>query len=189
VVEKSGARPGDAILLTKPLGVGTVLAAEMALTRLPGLVLGEAVAACLASMERQLAPAAAILAPEAHALTDVTGFGLAGHLMEILRASGVAAELDLGAIPFLPGAEALAAHGQQSSLAPANRAALGWALDAPSGSRTDLLFDPQTCGGLLACVPGDRAEALLAALRDGGDDRAARIGTITEGAPFISARR
>jgi selenide,water dikinase len=189
VVEKSGARPGDAILLTKPLGVGTVLAAEMALARLPGLVLGEAVAACLASMERPLAPAAAILAPEAHALTDVTGFGLAGHLMEILRASGVAAELDLGAIPFLPGAEALAAHGQQSSLAPANRAALGWALDAPPGSRTDLLFDPQTCGGLLACVPGARAEALLAALRDGGDDRAARIGTITEGAPFISARR
>lgn len=189
VVEKSGARPGDAILLTKPLGTGTVLAAEMALARLPGLVLGEAVAACLAAMDRPLAPAATILAPEAHAMTDVTGFGLAGHLMEILRASGVAAELDLGAIPLLPGAEILAAHGQSSSLAPANRAALGWAVDAPASPRTDLLFDPQTCGGLLACVPAEKAEALLSALHDGGDPFAARIGTITAGQPFLTVRR
>ncbi|WP_225030104.1 selenide, water dikinase SelD [Xinfangfangia pollutisoli] len=189
VVTKAGARPGDAVLLTKALGSGTVLAAEMARAGAPGLILGEAYAACLAQMARPLAPASAILAPWAHAMTDVTGFGLAGHLMEILRASGVAAEIDLGEVPLLPGAETLAAQGQGSSLAPTNRAALGWAVDLPPGPRADLLFDPQTCGGLLACVPEDRAEALLAALHAAGDSVAARIGTITEGAPFLTARR
>ncbi len=179
VTGKGGARPGDALILTRALGTGTVLAAEMAMARLPGLILGEAVAACLAAMARPLGPAAAILAPEAHAMTDVTGFGLAGHLAEMLDAApGTAARLDLAAIPFLPGAVALAAAGQHSSLAAANRAGLGWRLDAPPGPEADLLIDPQTCGPLLAAVPAARAEALVAALREAGDGAAACIGRI-----------
>jgi selenide,water dikinase len=186
IISKGGARPGDAIVLTKPLGVGTILAAEMAMARVPGLILGDAVAACLRAMSRPLGPAADLLASVATAMTDVTGFGLAGHLMEILRASGAAARIDLAAIPFLPGAETLAAHGQRSSLASSNRAALGWTVDAPHGPRTDLLFDPQTCGGLLATIPEAQAPTVLALLRNLGESDASRIGTVVEGDPHLS---
>ncbi|WP_374646430.1 selenide, water dikinase SelD [Tabrizicola sp.] len=185
VVGKGGARPGDALLLTKPLGSGTVLAAEMALARLPGLLLGEAWVACIAQMERGQGDAAAILAPEAQAMTDVTGFGLAGHLLEMLEASGAAAELWLEAVPFLPGAVDLARAGQGSSLQPANLAAASWRMTAPVDPRVDLLTDPQTCGGLLAAVPEAAAEGLVRALRVAGHD-AARIGRVTAGAPHLT---
>ena len=180
-ITKAGARPGDVLILTKPLGTGTVLAAEMAMARLPGLILGEAVAATFASMATSLGPAAEVLAPEATAMTDVTGFGLAGHLLEICDASGVAADLALDALPLLPGAEALAAAGEASSLAPQNRAACLGRLTGPLTSpRAALLFDPQTCGGLLAAVPAKAAPALLAAL-----PAARAIGQITAGPPRI----
>ncbi len=180
-ITKAGARPGDVLILTKPLGTGTVLAAEMAMARLPGLILGEAVAATFASMATSLGPAAGVLAPEASAMTDVTGFGLAGHLLEICDASGVAADLALEALPLLPGAEALAAAGEASSLAPQNRAACLGRITGPLTSpRVALLFDPQTCGGLLAAVPAKAAPALLAAL-----PAARAIGQITAGPPRI----
>ena len=180
-ITKAGARPGDVLILTKPLGTGTVLAAEMAMARLPGLILGEAVAATFASMATSLGPAAGVLAPEASAMTDVTGFGLAGHLLEICDASGVAADLALEALPLLPGAEALAAAGEASSLAPQNRAACLGRLTGPLTSpRAALLFDPQTCGGLLAAVPAKAAPTLLAAL-----PTARAIGQITAGPPRI----
>jgi selenide,water dikinase len=118
-------------------------------------------------------------------MTDVTGFGLAGHLMEVLRASGCAAVLEAAAIPVLPGALALAAAGQASSLAPANRAHLAGAITAAEGPLTALLFDPQTAGGLLAMVPGDQAEGLLEALTALGET-AAIIGRVTAGAPAIT---
>lgn len=180
-IAKSGAKPGDVLILTKPLGTGTIMAAEMAMTRLPGLILGEAVAACLASMSQSLAPAATALAPHARAMTDVTGFGLAGHLLEICEASGTGAQLTLTDLPLLPAAEALAAAGEASSLAPHNRAAcLGRITGDQTSPRAALLFDPQTCGGLLAAVPANAAPALLAAL-----PTARAIGTIVEGPPLI----
>ena len=185
-VTKAKAQPGDAILLTKAIGTGTVLAAEMAMARLPGLILGECVAATLASMARPQGAASALLAPHASAMTDVTGFGLAGHLLEILDASGVAATLSLCAIPFLPGAAALAAAGHGSSLLPANRSATDWRIDTPPGPTATLLNDPQTCGGLLATVPEGEADALIAALQAAGLPDTARIGTITKGAPFVT---
>lgn len=176
-ISKAGARPGDVLILTKPLGSGTVLAAEMAMTRLPGLILGEAVAAAFASMGQSLGPAAAVLAPQARAMTDVTGFGLAGHLLEICAASGTGAEVALDRLPLLPGAEALAAAGEASSLAPANRAAcLGRVTGPLTTARAALVFDPQTCGGLLAAVPPEAVPAILAALPE-----AQVIGRITEG--------
>ncbi|MCB1404807.1 MAG: hypothetical protein KDK01_00710, partial [Rhodobacteraceae bacterium] len=115
--------------------------------------------------------------PQAHALTDVTGFGLAGHLDEMLRASGVSAKIDLAALPLFDGAEALAERGVASTLAPANRAALVGRISAPHNARAALLFDPQTAGGLLAAVPADQADTLLTALTAAGYT-AARIGTI-----------
>ncbi|MCB2141680.1 MAG: selenide, water dikinase SelD, partial [Rhodobacteraceae bacterium] len=91
-VTQSGARPGDLLILTKPVGTGVILAAEMALA-----APGAAVAQALRSMSRPQGAAAAVLAPVAHAMTDVTGFGLAGHLLGMLDASGLAATLDLAA--------------------------------------------------------------------------------------------
>jgi selenide,water dikinase len=107
--------------------------------------------------------------------TDITGFGLVGHLAEMLAASEAGAVLWLDAIPALPGAKALAAHGIESTLAPDNRRMLG---DAPN---TALLVDPQTSGGLLLGFPPSRAEDCLQALRDAGLD-AAIIGEV-EAAP------
>ncbi len=184
-ITKSGARPGDALILTKALGSGTIMAAEMAMIRLPDLMLGDCVAAALAAMTRGQASASAVLAPHAHAMTDVTGFGLAGHLIEMLEASGCAATLTLSQIPCLPGAVELAAAGHASSIAPANRAALLGRVTGQPGPVTPLLYDPQTGGGLLAAVPADQAQTLLIALR-ACDPEAALIGHITTGPARIA---
>lgn len=188
VLTKGGAQPGDALILTKALGTGTVLAAEMARTPLHGaLMAGEAVAATYASMLQNPAPAARILTPVSHALTDVTGFGLAGHLLELCAASGVAAELDLAALPLLPGAEDWAAMGVASTLAPANRGAVVGRISAPQTARAALLFDPQTAGGFLAAVPGEQAQNVLADLHQAGY-AAAIVGQVTTGSPFLTVR-
>lgn len=186
VVTKTGAQPGDALILTKPLGSGTLLAAEMA-----GAAPGRAIAALWPHLTASLGPAAAILAPQARAMTDVTGFGLAGHLDEFLRHDPtLGAEITLDTLPLMDGAEALAGAGIASTVAPANRAALLGRLAAPATPRAALLVDPQTCGGLLAAVPQGAARDLRAALRDSGH-HAALIGQITRktpGQPAISAR-
>ena len=183
-IGKGGAQVGDALILTKPLGTGVILAAEMVLARLPGVLLGEVVTAAFSAMERPLGPAAALLS-KAHALTDVTGFGLAGHLLEMLTASGVAAKLRLADLPLLDGALQLARLGHGSSLAPANRAAVLGRISVPEGALGELLFDPQTGGGLLAAVPAAQAPALIAALRELGEV-AAVIGEVTAGPVFLT---
>lgn len=183
-IGKGGALPGDALVLTKPIGSGTILAAEMALARVPGLLLGEVWAGCIAQMSVTQGSAAAILGPEARAMTDVTGFGLAGHLLEMLEASGVTARLRLDDVPMMAGAVDLASAGMGSSLQPANLAAASWRMDAAQDPRVALLTDPQTCGGLLASVPGERAGALVAALRAAGH-QAAVIGEIVAGTPRL----
>ncbi|MCU0906465.1 MAG: selenide, water dikinase SelD, partial [Rhodobacteraceae bacterium] len=145
----AGARPGDALVLTKPIGTGVVLAAEM-----QGRAPGAAVVAAWASMADPQPGAGPALA-DAHAMTDVTGFGLAGHLLNLCDASGVGARIALDAVPFLPGALTLSQAGIASTLFPANRAAAGPRMTAPDDPRVALLFDPQTGGGLLAAVPPD----------------------------------
>jgi selenide, water dikinase len=185
VLTKGGARPGDRLILTKPIGSGTIMAAEMAIARVPGLVLGEAVAGALTQMQRSLGPAAHVLAGTATAMTDVTGFGLAGHLAEMLQASGCAAQLDLASLPFLPGSVALAASGHASSLAPANRAAMAGILPDDPRPEAALLIDPQTAGGLLAAVPPDQADRVLQSLLATGET-AAIIGVVEAGALRIS---
>lgn len=175
-----GGRPGDALILTKPLGSGVIMAAEMR-----GRAPGHVVAAALQAMTRPQGTAARLLAG-AHAMTDVTGFGLAGHLMGICEASALAAEVDLAAVPMLEGAEALAAAGIRSTLHADNRAGAG-PVDAPEDPRADLLFDPQTAGGLLAAVAAREAPALLAALRAEGHE-AALIGRLVQGPPRLRVR-
>lgn len=184
-LSKGGARAGDVLILTKPLGVGTVLAAEMAQIVPDGLMLGEAWSACIAQMLRPMRLEAEALAPVAHAMTDVTGFGLAGHLLEICEASRVAAGVSLSALPILRGAESLAAKGVASTLAPGNRAATVGRIRLTDHPRAALVFDPQTCGGLLAAVPKEAADELLTSLIRRGVP-AARIGRVVEGAPFLT---
>ena len=174
----SGAQAGDALILTKPLGTGVLLAAHMR-----GLARGADVEAALSSMQRPLSTAASLLAPVARAMTDVTGFGLSGHLMSILDASGLAASINLARLPLLPGAEQLSAQGVRSSIWRSN-AALDTRIDRPASPVSDLLHDPQTAGGLLAAIPADQAEALLSALEAAGET-ASLIGYIEAGPPRI----
>ena len=175
VLRKGGMRSGDALILTKPIGTGSLLAAHARL-----LAAGRWVDAALESMQvSNRAAAACLIEHGATACTDVTGFGLLGHLFEMARASAVAAELELGAVPLLPGALEMAAAGVQSSLQPAN-ARLPRALQPP-GALVDhpcfpLLFDRETAGGLLASVPADAAQRCLAALRRLGYVQAAIVG-------------
>jgi selenide,water dikinase len=184
LLRKGGLRACDRLLLTKPLGTGCLLAAEM-----QGRAKGRWIAAALEAMLLSNAAAAAILAAHgARAATDVTGFGLAGHLLEMLRASGVGAHVAPAAVPALDGALETLAAGIASTLAPANEAAALAALSgasAPGHARRRLLFDPQTAGGLLAGVAEESAAACLAALRANGYREAAIIGVVTAGEPAI----
>lgn len=164
-----GAKAGDALIVTKPLGSGTIMAAEMA-----GQAQGADVIACLALMVQAQAAASDILS-KAHAMTDITGFGLAGHLRSICDASGVGAAISLDAVPLMQGALALSGSGIRSSLFADNLAGAG----AIIGPQFDLLFDPQTAGGLLAAVAGKDAEKLVQRLSVAGYT-AAIIGQITE---------
>ena len=161
VLRKSGLRAGDYLILTKPLGTGVVLAGHMR-----GLARASWLQAAIESMCRTNAEAARLfLAHRASACTDVTGFGLVGHLAEMLIASGLSAVLWPNAIPVFPGVLELAGQGIESTLAPDNRRALSGMDDEP---RTALLIDPQTSGGLLAGIAPSRAEACLAALHAAG---------------------
>ncbi|MXY34216.1 MAG: selenide, water dikinase SelD [Boseongicola sp. SB0664_bin_43] len=165
----AGAQVGHALLLTRPIGSGTILAGEMA-----GDAKGDDVAAALRTMATAQGDAARLLAGCASAMTDVTGFGLAGHLGRMAEASGLTARITLQEIPIYEGAESLCVAGTRSSIWPANRAAASIAFR--NGDRGDLLFDPQTAGGLLAALPPDDTNAVLRTVRDMGHD-ARIIGT------------
>jgi selenide,water dikinase len=177
VMTKGGLRPGDALILTKPIGTGTLFAAHARLA-----AKGRWIDAALASMQvSNRAAAACLMAHGARACTDLTGFGLLGHLVEMTKPSGVDAELELDALPLLEGARETAAAGILSSLQPANvrlRRALRNQEAALEHPVYPLLFDPQTAGGLLAGVPADRVESCLAGLRRLGYPHAAAIGRI-----------
>ena len=179
-----GLRPGDRLILTKPLGTGVVLAADM-----QGRASGASVQAAHASLLRANDAAARVARRfGARACTDVSGFGLAQHLGALLRASGAGAVLEADALPALPGARELLAAGVRSTFHAQNVAAAAAlcdaaALDARPGGA--LLFDPQTSGGLLFGVSAERADAAVAVLRDAGDAAAAAIGRVVAGPPRI----
>lgn len=169
-IAQSGGKPGDKLLLTRPIGSGVILAAEME-KRAPG----DWVEAALATMAQSQGDAARRLARTARAMTDVTGFGLAGHLARLADASGVTAAIALDDIPLYDGAEDLAEKGVRSTIWNSNR--LAHAVDVPDTPRADLLFDPQTAGGLLAAVPPEDAPGLLDDIRAMGH-RAEIIGEL-----------
>jgi selenide,water dikinase len=179
---QGGLRPGDRLILTKPLGTGVVLAADM-----QGRARGAWVQAAHAHLLRAN-DAAARLARRYGALacTDVSGFGLAQHLGALLSASGAGAVLDLAALPALPGARELLAAGVRSTFHAQNVAAAAGlceaaALEARPGGA--LLFDPQTSGGLLFGVAA--GGAAVAVLHDAGELGAAVIGEVVAGPPRI----
>ncbi len=187
----STARPGDALLLTAPLGTGVVLAADM-----QGRARGPWLVAALRHMVRSNAAAAEVALRFARSSTDVSGFGLAGHLAEMLDAGKQAATVDVDALPALPGATALLAAGVRSSFHEQNaegRRGLAWDARAKGRPEAELLFDPQTSGGLLLAVPAGDADEALAALHAAGDEGARRIGSVEpargDGARFAVAAR
>jgi selenide,water dikinase len=177
IMSKGAMQAGDLLLLTKPLGTGTLFAAHARLQ-----AKGRWIDTALNGMRVSNRSGAQCLRTHGvRACTDVTGFGLLGHLVEMTRPSKVDVELDLAALPILPGAEETVARGILSSLQPANvrlrRAIRNQAamIDHP---RYPLLFDPQTSGGLLASVPAERAAACVEALRTLGYAETAIIGRV-----------
>ncbi len=174
---KGGMRAADVLILTKPIGTGTLFAAHARLK-----ARGRWIDAALDSMQvSNRAAMPCLVAHGATACTDLTGFGLLGHLLEMTRPSAVDAELELDGLPVLDGAAETATAGILSSLQPANvrlRRALRNQEEALRHPAYPLLFDPQTAGGLLASVPAESADACIRALRGLGYPYTNRIGRV-----------
>jgi selenide,water dikinase len=185
---KGGARSGDTLLLTKPLGTGVIT------TALKHEVASEAhVAAAVASMTTLNAAAARALGTlgnELHACTDVTGFSLLGHAWEMASQSGVGFHFSASRLPLLPGAREYAAAGETPGGTDRNRRSVGehvtWAADVSDVDRL-LLLDPQTSGGLLAAVAAEAAEQAIQVLAEAGVS-ATLIGEVGESAGLVVER-
>jgi selenide, water dikinase len=170
---KQGSSPGDVLVLTKALGTGTILAADMR-----HLAKGPWVSEALLQMTRSNSDAVIIAKKfTVGACTDITGFGLAGHCLE-MTGPGLGIEIQLSNLPIMSGAtECLHALGITSSLHEANRRSSGL-----SGLAADaeILFDPQTSGGLLFSVPAEESGKLVSALKRGGYEQASIVGRVTK---------
>lgn len=170
-----GARPGEVLVLTKPLGTGVITTAAKG-----GLAAAGHLATAIrlmATLNREAAEAARDALPSA--VTDVTGFGLAGHAAEMGQASGLAVEIDLESLPLMPGAYEAASIGMVPAGAGKNRESLGAVLGIGEDAdplRVDLALDPQTSGGLLIACAGEKGEQLCRRL-----GTAAIVGRCVEG--------
>jgi selenide,water dikinase len=177
VLHKSGLRPGDRLILTKAIGTGAIFAANMR-AKAKGVWVDEALSSMLQSNR---SASECLRAHNTSACTDVTGFGLLGHGLEMLRDTPLFITLDLDSIPALPGAAELSAAGFRSTLQPKNKQSAGRAIKsaiATDHPLFDLLFDPQTAGGLLAGVAADNVADCLSALRRAGYTESAVIGVV-----------
>jgi selenide,water dikinase len=183
IVTNRNARPGDALILTKPIGTGVIST---------GIKFEKANAdVARASLETMLLPgreaARAMVEAGAHAATDVTGFALLGHAWEMARGSNVTLEIEAARVPLIQGALELAARGLLTSGDKTNRIYVGddvTIAEGVSGELASLLFDPQTAGGLLISIEEGRADELLERLRGTYTD-AARIGRVGERGPHL----
>jgi selenide,water dikinase len=178
----AGARPGDALVLTKPLGTGVLFNANRS-GKLPYPDL-EAVLPEIAALNRPALEAARGF--EVHAATDITGFGLLGHCLEMARASATRIHVSYRNLPFHPHAAAMYRRGETTGSNPANRQAVegSWELRLKlSAAEEELLFDPQTSGGLLLSVPDAQADELVRSLQAAGIKAAARIAEVLAGVP------
>ena len=180
-----GARAGDALVLGKPLGIG-IYSAALKQQRLDA----DAYAALISTATQLNTPGIALgQLDTVHALTDVTGFGLLGHLLEVCRGSGVGARIDFDQLPLLPGALELARAGVVTGASSRNMASHGTEvtcaerIDAPMRA---LLCDPQTSGGLLVACARDAVGAVMGIFHDQGFAHAAVIGTCVAGATRIA---
>ncbi len=186
ILTNAGARAGDDLVLTKPLGTGVLVNAYKI-----GKIDAAALEPALVEMER-LNQVASRLALEhgAHGGTDVTGFGLAGHALGIARASQVGLEIDFERLPVLAGFYELVRKGVSTGSTGCNEDNVAGRFEDRAGldrAQRELLFDPQTSGGLLLSVPAERTAALVEALADAGH-RAARVGRVTAGQIGITIR-
>jgi selenide, water dikinase len=178
-----GAMPGDTLVLGKPIGVGIYSAAlkkqKLAAARYQAM---------LATATQLNTPGMALGSmPGVHALTDVTGFGLLGHLLEICRASSVGATISASRIPLLPDATSLAAAGFVTGASGRNWASYGAEVEGELDATTRaLLTDPQTSGGLLVACSADAVDGVLGAFRADGFDSASVIGRIVAGPPRVA---
>jgi selenide,water dikinase len=179
VLTNRGGRVGDVLILTKPLGVG-VLSAAFKQERLDTAGYDALIASTtkLNTLGRRLPEVDGV-----HAVTDVTGFGLIGHALEMARGAGLTAELDAAAPPLLPGVEDLVRAGVRTGASGRNWASYGAAVDdnGVADWRRDLLTDPQTSGGLLIATAADAADEVLALARADGFDQATVVGRLAAG--------
>lgn len=184
VRRNGGAKAGDKLILTKGIGIGIYSSAIK-----KNALSSEAYDEMIASTTL-LNKVGTVLAadPQVHAITDVTGFGILGHGLEMARASGLTLRLNLADIPFLTRAEELAQQGFITGASVRNWASYGEAItlpvDMPEWQRM-LLADPQTSGGLLVAVSADKADALVKQVRDAGYPLATIVGSVEEGTPGI----
>jgi selenide,water dikinase len=181
------ARCGDALILAKGLGVG-ILSAALKKQKLDA----ESYRGMLCSATQLNTPGSWLAEMDAvHAMTDVTGFGLLGHLLGICRGSGLAAEVVFGNLPLLPAAGELAQQGYATGASQRNWQSYGGEVDLPpefAGWRRNLLTDPQTSGGLLIACDRDAAQGILRRLHGEGFARAAVIGKLMAGEARVSVR-
>ena len=179
VLRKEGARPGDLLVLTKPIGTGIISTAVKG-----GIEPGDALLEAIKSMVALNAIASRLVGEiGANACTDVTGFGLLGHAAEMMDLSHVGLQFEWQAIPFLPGVEEFAGAGFIPGGAKRNRDFRAGQLELAVGLPDyvlDVLFDPQTSGGLLVSLPAAGAEKLVRRLRRRGVARAAIIGSVLD---------
>ena len=179
--ENATAHVGDVLFLTKPLGVGMVTTAEK-----KGLVSKEHIASAIESMTRlNIVGARLSEIKGVHAMTDVTGFGLMGHLLELCQGSGTGAVIDFDAVPTLDrkALESYHAQGCVPGGARRNFESYGKYLDIPEGFTRDLLCDPQTSGGLLVCVANDSSVDEVKSILTSSGLSAEVIGYLTETHP------
>ncbi|MEW5880372.1 MAG: selenide, water dikinase SelD [Pseudomonadota bacterium] len=183
VKKNSGAHAGDALVLGKPLGVG-VYSAALKKDKLDAAGYRAMIhnTTQLNTPGRRLSELTGV-----HALTDVTGFGLLGHLLEICRGSGLGAELSMARVPLLPGVEALVEQGYATGASGRNWAGYGKdvVLDGVSETQRKLLTDPQTSGGLLVSCAHEAVADVLRIFRDDGFEHAAVIGRLCSGDPRV----
>ena len=182
ILTNANARPGDRLVLTKPLGTGIVSTALKG-----GMATEEAVRTIVGSMAALNQKASETLKTfGAHACTDITGFGFIGHAQEMARGSQVGMVVRAREVPLFPEALEYARIGLIPAGAYSNRQFFSCCVDlepdVPS-LLVDLLYDPQTSGGLLISVPSERAEGLVAALREKGEMASAIVGEVVEGPP------
>ena len=177
MLTNSGAKPGDALLFTKPIGIGVLTTAAKADLAPPQAM--ERAYTLMTTLNK--AARDVMVQYRVHACTDVTGFGLLGHGLEMAQGSGVELEIDVGAVDFIPEAAELARMGILPEGMYRNRSFAGDSVDPGTAElwQQDLLYDPQTSGGLLMAVDPEDAEALYKALRPAVPS-AQRIGTVRE---------